>query len=110
MHYIIEYHSETLQAEILALPPDILADYLRLSDLLAVHGPQMRLPHSRAMGEGLFELRPRGREGVGRVFYCFLSGRRVAMLHTFIKKSQETPLHELKIARQRMKEMKNADT
>jgi phage-related protein len=99
-----------LQTDILALPPDILADYLRLSDLLAVHGPQMRLPHSRAMGEGLFELRPRGREGVGRVFYCFLSGRRVVMLHTFIKKSQETPLHELKIARQRMKEMKNADT
>jgi len=39
------------------------------------------------MGEGLFELRPKAAEGIARVFYCTLIGRRIVMLHSFIKKS-----------------------
>jgi phage-related protein len=65
------------------------------------------LPHSRAFGEGLFELRPRGRTGIGRAFYCFLFGKKVVVLHAFIKKSQQTPDCELKMARKRLKEAKN---
>jgi phage-related protein len=59
------------------------------------------------MGGGLFELRPRGREEIGRAFYCFVIGQRVIILHAFVKKTQETPQHELKIARKRMKEVQN---
>ena len=86
---------------------DILADYARLLELLIEHGPNLRLPHSRSFGEGLFELRPRGRSGIGRVLYCFLVGKRVIVLHSFIKKTQETPDRELKLARKRMKEITN---
>ena len=68
-------------------------------------GPNLRMPHSRAMGGGLFELRPRGREGIGRVFYCFVVGRRVVILHAFVKKTQDIPKQELRIARKRMKEV-----
>lgn len=53
---------------------------------------------------GLFELRPRGRSGIGRAFYCFVVGKRIVVLHAFIKKSQSTPDRELKLARKRMKE------
>jgi len=60
------------------------------------------------MGDGLFELRLKAAEGIARVFYCTLVGRRVVMLHQFIKKSEKTPLNELKIARNRMKEVKDA--
>ena len=66
------------------------------------------MPHTRAMGEGLFELRLKAAEGIARVFYCTLVGRRVVMLHQFIKKSEKTPLNELKIGRKRMKEVKDA--
>jgi len=52
-------------------------------------------------------LRPRGRSGIGRTFYCFLAGRRVIVLHAFIKKSQQTPDREIKIARKRLKEVQN---
>lgn len=65
------------------------------------------MPHSRAMGGGLFELRPRGREGIGRAIYCFVVGQKVIILHAFVKKTQQTPEHELKVARQRMKEVQN---
>lgn len=84
---------------------DVLADYAHLVELLAEYGPNLRLPHSRSMGEGLFELRPRGGSGIGRALYCFLAGRRVVVLHAFVKKSQQTPDRELKLARKRMKEV-----
>jgi len=92
-------------AEIEARPVDCLADYSRRVKLLAEHGPNLRLPHSRAMGEGLFELRPRGKAGIGRAFYCFLVGRRVVVAHAFVKKTQQTPDKELKLARKRMREI-----
>lgn len=86
---------------------DVVADYARIVELLIEHGPNLRLPHSRALGGGLYELRPRGRSGIGRAFYCFLVGQRVTILHVFIKKTQQTPDHELKLARKRMKEARN---
>ncbi len=86
---------------------DVLADYAHLVELLIEHGPSLRLPHSRAFGDGLFELRPRGRSAIGRAFYCLLVGKRVVVLHAFIKKTQETPDRELKLARKRMKEVSN---
>ena len=83
----------------------MLADYARLVELLVEYGPNLRLPHSRAMGQSLFELRPRGRSGIGRAFYCFLVGKRVVVVHAFIKKTQQTPDKELKLARKRMKDL-----
>lgn len=107
MAFEIEYYHARVLAEVESWPVDVLADYARLLELLAEHGPSLRLPHSRAFGEGLFELRPRGRSGIGRAFYCFVSGHRVVVLHAFIKKSQETPDRELKLARKRRKELQD---
>lgn len=76
-------------------------------ELLTEHGPNLKLPYSRAFGDGLFELRPRGHSGIGRAFYCFLVGERVIVLHAFIKKSQQPPDREIKLARKRLKEIKN---
>lgn len=107
MAFEVEYFHERVLAEIESWPVDVLADYARLVELLIDHGPSLRLPHSRALGEGLFELRPRGRAGIGRVFYCFLVGQRVVVLHAFVKKTQQTPDRELKLARKRAKEVRN---
>lgn len=105
MTFAIEYFHPRILAEIESWPVDVLADYAHLVELLAEYGPNLRLPHSRAMGEGLFELRPRGRSGIGRAFYCFLIGKRVVVVHAFVKKTQQTPDKELKLARKRMKEL-----
>lgn len=105
MKFEIEYFHERVLAEIQSWPVDVLADYARLIELLGQHGPDLRLPHSRALGAGLFELRPRGRSGVGRAFYGFVVARRIVVVHAFIKKSQQTPDRELKLARKRVKEL-----
>ncbi len=107
MTFELEYFHERVRADIETWPVDVLADYARLAYMLVEHGPNLRLPHSRSFGDGLFELRPRGREGIGRAFYCFMIGKRVVVLHAFIKKTQETPDRELKLARKRLKELQN---
>lgn len=109
MDFTIDYYSEALQADLLALPSTLLARYISLTDRMVVHGPNLGEPHTQAFGEGLFELRLKGAEGIARVFYCTLVGRRIVMLHSFIKKSQKTPLNERRIAEARMKEIKHAD-
>jgi phage-related protein len=105
MKYSIEYFHSRVKEEIESWPPGILADYARIAELLMEFGPQLRMPHSRAMGGGLFELRPRSIDGIGRVFYCFMKQRRIVILHAFVKKTQETPPREVKLARKRMKEV-----
>ncbi len=54
MPYSIEYFDPKVLAEIESWPADILADYARIAELLMEHAPNLRLPHSRAFGEGLF--------------------------------------------------------
>jgi phage-related protein len=107
MSYSIVYFHSRVKDEIESWPEGILADYARIVELLMEFGPHVHMPHSRPMGGGLFELRPRGREGIGRVFYCFVIGQRVVVLHAFVKKTPDTPERELKIARKRMKEVQN---
>lgn len=107
MAFEIQYFHVRVLAEVESWPVDVVADYARLVELLVEYGPSLRLPHSRAFGDGLFELRPRGRSGIGRAFYCFMVGKRVVVLHAFIKKTQETPDRELKLARKRLKELQD---
>ena len=106
MPYSIEYFNERVLAEIEGWPGGLLADYARLVELLMEFGPDLRMPRSRALGGGLFELRPRGREGIGRVLYCYLAGGRAVVLHAFVKKTRVTPERELGLARRRMKEVR----
>ena len=50
---------------------------------------------------------PARQGGIGRAFYCFLVGKRVVVLHAFIRKSQQTPDRELKLVRKRLKELQD---
>ncbi|HLT99008.1 MAG TPA: type II toxin-antitoxin system RelE/ParE family toxin [Burkholderiaceae bacterium] len=110
MRYTIHYYSEAVQTDIMALPATLQARYISLTDRMQAYGPNLGEPHTKPFGGGLFELRLKGADGIARVFYCTLVGRRVVMLHSFIKKSDKTPLAELRIAASRLKEVKNADS
>ncbi len=73
-------------------------------------GPNLGEPHTKAFGKGLFELRLKEAEGIARVFFCTLVGKRIVMLHSFIKKSDKTPPREREIAEYRLKEIKHANS
>lgn len=106
MSYTIVYYSEALQAEIMSLPATLQARYIGLTARMMEYGANLGQPHTEAFGNGLFELRLKGSEGIARVFYCTLVGRQIVMLHCFVRKSQKTPVKERKIAEKRMKEVK----
>jgi len=72
---------------------------------MEIYGPNPGMPHTRAMGDGLFEIRAKAEEGIGRAFYCTLVGRRIVILHGFIKKTDKTPQRELVIARKQLREV-----
>ncbi len=110
MEYEIRYYSDTVIEGILALPDTLAARYLVLTRRMVAVGPNLGEPHTKAMGHGLFELRLKGAEGIARVFYCTQVGRRIVMLHSFVKKSGRTPTRELDLALIRMKEVKHEDT
>jgi len=105
MSYEIEYFHPGIEADIDRWPTSIKADFRRISQLLVEYGPQVRMPNTRAMGGGLFEMRPKGRDGIGRGFYCYLKGKKIVIVHSFIKKSQKTPQKELQLARKRAQEV-----
>lgn len=106
MSWSIIYYNEKVQQDIMSLPAGIQAKYVHYTKRMLVHGPNLGMPHSRAMGDGLFELRMTASEGTGRVLYCTLISQKIIMLHTFMKKTQKTPAGELAIARKRMKEVR----
>jgi phage-related protein len=108
MTWSITYYDDSVQEKIFEMPSGFLGRYLRYTDRMEVYGPDLGMPHTRAMGDGLFELRLKAAEGIARVFYCTMVSRKIVMLHQFIKKSDKTPPRELETAQRRMKEYKNA--
>jgi len=101
----VTFYSPGLEEAILQLPAGFLARFLRYAERMEVYGPDLGMPHTRAMGRGLFELRLKAAEGIARVFYCTVVGQQIVMLHQFTKKSEKTPRKELEIARRRMEEV-----
>lgn len=107
MSYSIDYFNVRVQREIDEWPEGIRASYRSIAARIVEYGPDLGLTFTRAMGNGLFEIRAHGREGMGRALFCTVVGRRVVVLHAFIKKSPQTPEADLRLARKRLKEVRN---
>ena len=102
MDWRILYYNDDVQNSIDVWPVGIRAYYARITERMILFGPNLGMPFTRSMGDGLFEIRARGKEGIGRAFFCTIVNRRIVILHVYIKKSQKTPLRELRTARKRM--------
>ena len=75
------------------------------SEMIEELGPDLGRPYVGSLGSGLYEIRAKGKEGIGRSLYCMAQGREIVILHSFVKKTQKTPKKELDIAKKRMKEV-----
>lgn len=110
MKWRILYYNRNLEQEILNLPDGLLARYFHLTDLMIEFGSNLGLPHTKAIDKGLFELRIKSKEGIARVFFCTKIGKKIIILHSYIKKSQKIPKRELKLAISRMNEVKKNES
>lgn len=92
--------------EIEALPPALQARMIRLIEMVENIGlERLREPHVKHIEGKLWELRAKATEGIARGLYVTVTGRKVVVLHVFIKKADKTPKTALQIAHERMKEV-----
>ncbi|MEM0955618.1 MAG: type II toxin-antitoxin system RelE/ParE family toxin [Pseudomonadota bacterium] len=105
MSWKITFFNQKVEAEALEFPASILANFLHILEMIEEFGPALGKPHTAPMGDGLFEIRAKGKEGIGRALFCILKGKEVVILHAFVKKTQRTPKKELEKARRRLKEL-----
>ena len=105
MSWKVTFFSERVEQQTLKFPAGILAHLLHILELVEEFGPDLGKPHTAPMGKGLFEIRAKGKEGIGRSLFCTKKGKEIIILHSFVKKTRRTPSKELDIARKRMKEL-----
>ena len=105
MGWRITYYSEKVQKETFALPKGILANFLRLTELIEEFGPDLGRPHTAPLGDGLFEIRVKGREGIGRSVFCVLRDKKIVILLTVIKKTDKIPKRQIDIVKKRKQEV-----
>ena len=66
---------------------------------LAQQGSSARLPLSRYMGDGMYELRVKQSSNIIRIFYFFVIGNKIIMTNGYVKKTQKVDDEELKRAK-----------
>lgn len=92
------------EAELLTLPKELQARFLRIADMLEEVGPQrLGLPHIRPLESKLWEMRMQGKDGIARAIYAAVQGKRLLVLHVFVKKTEATPRAAIETALQRLK-------
>ena len=107
MRWVVETLDIRVDRELAELPEGLRARLLRLLELIALDGPQaLHAPHARHLGGPLWELRAKAQEGIARGIYVAVTGRRVVVLHVFVKKTDKTPRRALAIAAERLREVR----
>ena len=104
MRWSVEFLDDVVEEEFHALPKDMQARFVRISELIEAYGIEhVGMPHVRHLEGKLWEMRAKGKAGISRGIYVAISGRRVVILRIFVKKTQKTPRAEICLALDRMK-------
>lgn len=107
MNFKVVFFNEKVEKDTLNFPKGILANFVHIVEMIEEFGSNLGQPYTSKVEKDLFEIRAKGKEGIGRSFYCTTNEREVIILHSFIKKTQKIPKKELEVARKRLKEFKN---
>ena len=106
MTWSVETLGTQVDAEILALPKDMQAAFVRLAERIEAVGlERIGQPHVKHLQDKLWEMRFTGRDGIARALYVTAIGRRVIVVHAFVKKTQKTPRGAIELALRRAKEI-----
>lgn len=106
MTWTVETLNAAVDAELDALPATIQARLSRIVELIEALGlEKVGEPHVKHLEGKLWEMRPKAHDGIARAIYVTVTGRRVVIVHAFVKKTQRTPKTALELARQRAKEV-----
>ncbi len=104
--WTVGFYSDDAFAEVKALPTDMQSKFRRIVEMIESHGlERMREPYVKHLEGRIWEMRLKGKDGIARSLYMTVTGRRVVVLRTFVKKTQKTPRREIEIALMRAKDV-----
>ena len=104
--WIVTYGDKRAQKEVDRLADDIQADFLSVVEMIERCGlEQVHEPYVKHLRGKLWEMRMRGKDGIARAAYITIQGKRVVVLHAFVKKTQQTPTEAIELALKRAKEL-----
>lgn len=104
-NWTVETLDSRVDRELAALAPDLRARFVRIAELLMDQGPQrVHEPYVKPLGDKLWEMRMKGRDGIARAIYIAAYGRRLVVLHVFVKKTEKTPRMALDTAASRARQ------
>lgn len=106
MNFKVVFLNEKVEKDTLSFPKGILANFIHIVEMIEEFGSDLGQPYTSKVEKDIFEIRARGREGIGRSFFCTTKGKEIIILHSFIKKTQKIPKKEIELARKRLKEIK----
>jgi|TARA_R110002096_G_scaffold148727_2_gene309775 phage-related protein len=106
MDWTVETLNATVDQELDALPADMRARFVRISELIAAVGlERVGAPHIKHLTGPIWEMRMKGKDGISRALYVTVRDKRVVVVRVFVKKTQKTPRREIDLALQRAKEV-----
>ena len=85
---------------ILSLDKKMRAKTIGLLEILEEKGNMLREPYSKHVDDGIFEIRCKVGSNISRVLYFFYYGEKIILTNGFIKKTQKTPIEQIKIAKE----------
>ncbi|MDR3424672.1 MAG: type II toxin-antitoxin system RelE/ParE family toxin [Alphaproteobacteria bacterium] len=104
--WVVGYGDDRVEKEVNKLADDVHADLLHVTDMIEHYGLEnVHAPFVKHLRGKLWEIRVRGRDGIARAAYVAASGKRVVILHVFVKKTQKTPEEIIDLAIKRGKEL-----
>lgn len=95
------FYDKNSLGELHGLDKDIQKDFLAYVNILKMEG-KLGFPEARKVTKNLFEIRVI-RESSYRGFYAYVKKDYIVILHFFNKKTQKTPLKNIKVAQNRLK-------
>ena len=105
----VEYYEKedgTFPAEefILSLDTKMQAKMFRELELLETFGNELREPHSKPLGDGIYEIRAKVASDITRVLYFFVVNKKIILTNGFVNKTQKTPDSEITLAKKYRKD------
>ena len=108
MPWKVEILNDTVEQELNVLPADMRARFTRIVQLIENFGIQnVGMPHVRHLQDKLWEMRMKGKDGISRALYVTATEERVIVVRAFIKKTQKTPIREIRLALKRTEEIQS---
>ena len=106
--FTVEFFEDTnvespVEDFLLSLDIKMRAKLLGLLQILQEKGNLLREPYSKHINDGIFEIRGKVGSDITRVLYFFYYDKKIILTNGFIKKTDKTPVNEVKLAKIRRK-------